>query len=116
MNNRIYKSDFNEELFEKQAGVTCMKGANIFGERQDLLIANGKQILKIFQDKFTAKKAYPYVPARAQTTATPKRSASPLGNGKLERSDENAEFELHEEEKAHIPQMQPPVNVFQNQQ
>lgn len=54
LNNRLYKSDFNEDYFTQQTGVTCLTTApkTLFGSRQqNLVIANTKQMLKILQTK-----------------------------------------------------------------
>jgi hypothetical protein len=46
MNNRLYKSDFNEELFTKQSGVTCLTThSTVFGSKQQIVIGSTKHMI-----------------------------------------------------------------------
>ena len=42
-NNLLYKSDFNEEYFYRQTGITCIQTKDtVFNSKQQIIIANTK--------------------------------------------------------------------------
>lgn len=51
MGNRLYKSDFAADYFDKQAGSTCLQSSpgTFLRSKQDIVIANGKQMIKLIQ-------------------------------------------------------------------
>eukprot|EP00347_Sterkiella_histriomuscorum_P013779 403363397 len=52
MNNSLYKSDFNEEYYQKQSGVSVVQTQNtVFGSKQQLIIANTKQMINVMKNK-----------------------------------------------------------------
>ena len=58
INNRLYKSDFNEDYFTRQSGVTCIQSQeSIFSSKQHIVIANTKQMLTVLKHKMHKIKA-----------------------------------------------------------
>lgn len=53
LNNKIYKSDYNEELFLTQSGaISMITGENtIMRSKQNIIIANTKQMIKVMQHR-----------------------------------------------------------------
>ena len=52
INNKLYKSDFNEEYFSRQSGVTCLStDKTIFNSRQHIVIANTKAMINVMRQK-----------------------------------------------------------------
>ncbi|CDW82512.1 wd g-beta repeat-containing protein [Stylonychia lemnae] len=51
-NNLMYKSDFNDEYFYRQTGVTVIQTSDtIFRSKQQIIIANTKQIINVMRHK-----------------------------------------------------------------
>ena len=46
LNNKLYRSDFGQDYFEQQAGTTVVQGT-LLGSQQNIVIASGKQIIRI---------------------------------------------------------------------
>ena len=52
MNNALYKSDFNEEYYHRQSGVTVLQTRDtVLGSRQQIIIANTKQMINVMKNK-----------------------------------------------------------------
>jgi hypothetical protein len=52
INNKLYKSDFNEDYYTRQCGVTTVHSApSIFGSSQHIVIANTKQMNQVLKHK-----------------------------------------------------------------
>mmetsp|Transcript_39544 Transcript_39544/g.38049 ORF Transcript_39544/g.38049 Transcript_39544/m.38049 type:complete len:174 (+) Transcript_39544:2563-3084(+) len=52
LNNRLYKSDFNQDLYERQNGVSVINSdATFCNSRQQILIANTKKMISVMNNK-----------------------------------------------------------------